>query len=730
MDDHHSSTAPLYRRTSRWDKLFLPLLLALGALLLAIWGLPESAQLKQSSSLFPTWLHSITELFAMVVALLLFSVTWHSYRRDSAGNLVLLACGFLAVGLLDIGHLLSYRGMPDFITPASAEKAIDFWLAARLMAAVCLLGVSLRAWQPLKNPGLRWYWLTAALALVATMFYLQLLHPNAFAPTFIEGQGLTPLKIQIEWLVIALLGVAAWRFWRARPHATNYDAHGLFLAVAVSILSELCFTAYSNVHDIYSLLGHLYKALAYLLLYRVVFISSVREPYWRLAKEIRGREAAEQKIEVLAFYDTLTGLPNLELLRDRTDQALTASLRNQQHVALLYMDVDGFKTLNDSLGHSYGDALLRTLAEVLRGLIRDSDTLCRPGGDEFVILLPDLDSPEDAAAIADKIMRHLRQPLAVLGRSISTSLSLGLAVAPGDGSAFETLLRNAETAMYKAKQDGRQTWRYFDSSMNEEALERLNLLNDLRQAVAAGQLLLHYQPQVDLRSGALIGVEALIRWQHPQWGLVPPLRFIPAAEESRLIVPIGEWVIQQACQQAMAWQRAGVRVPQVAVNVSAIQLQYGNIEQQVLQALASSGLPAAMLELEITESSLIDNPEQAQATLKRLKAMGVKLSIDDFGTGYSSLAYLRNLAVDKLKIDQSFVRDLTSSTDSRAIVTAIVQMAHSLGLSTIAEGVEDQASAEALLQLGCLEAQGYLYAKPLPEAQLSAFVRQHPSASG
>ena len=203
MDDHHSSTAPLYRRTSRWDKLFLPLLLALGALLLAIWGLPESAQLKQSSSLFPTWLHSITELFAMVVALLLFSVTWHSYRRDSAGNLLLLACGFLAVGLLDIGHLLSYRGMPDFITPASAEKSIDFWLAARLMAALCLLGVSLRAWQPLQNPGLRWYWLTAALALVATMFYLQLLHPHWFPPTFIEGQGLTPLKIQIEWLVIA-----------------------------------------------------------------------------------------------------------------------------------------------------------------------------------------------------------------------------------------------------------------------------------------------------------------------------------------------------------------------------------------------------------------------------------------------------------------------------------------------------------------------------------------------
>lgn len=725
MDEQHGSTAPQY---SRRHKLFMPVLLALGMLLLAVWGLPESSQLKQSSDLFPTWLHSLCEMFAVVVALLMFSVTWHSYRSDSAGNLLLLACGFLSVGLLDIGHLLSYRGMPDFITPASPEKAIDFWLAARLTAALCLLSVSLQSWQPLRNPQLRWYWLTAALAMVVAVFYLQLLHPQVFPSTFIEGQGLTSLKVRLEWLVIALLGIAAWRFWQARAHANSYDAHGLFLAVAVSILSELCFTAYQSVHDIYSLLGHLYKALAYLLLYRVVFISSVREPYRRLARETRVRQAAEEKIEVLAFYDSLTGLPNLDLLRDRTDQALTASLRSQQHVALLYMDVDGFKNLNDSLGHSYGDALLRTLAESLRGLIRDSDTLCRQGGDEFVILLPDLDSPEDAAAIADKIMRYLHQPLAVLGRSISTSLSLGLAVAPGDGHEFETLLRNAETAMYKAKKDGRQTWRYFDASMNEDALERLNLLNDLRQALGADQLLLHYQPQIDLRNGTLIGVEALIRWQHPQFGLVPPARFIPAAEESRLIVPIGEWVIQQACQHVMAWQRAGVRVPQVAVNVSAIQLQYGNIEQQVLQALASSGLPAAMLELEITESSLIDNPEQVMATLKRLKAMGVKLSIDDFGTGYSSLAYLRNLAVDKLKIDQSFVRDLTSSADSCAIVTAIVHMAHSLGLSTIAEGVEDDASAQALVQLGCLQAQGYLYAKPLPEAQLRAFVRERASA--
>lgn len=726
MDQHSSPSTTFASGASAGQKRFAWMWLALlGLLLLAVWLLPDSAELKQSNTWFPTWLHTLSEFFSIAVALLLFSVTWHSYRTDSAGNLQLLACGFLAVGLLDMAHVLSYRGMPDFITPASPSKAIDFWLLARLLAAACLLTVSLRGWQPLRRVGTRFYLLAAALLLVAGMVYLQLWFAQIFPPTFIDGQGLTPLKIQLEWLVIVLLSIAAARFWRASSCAPNYDAHGLFLVAAISILVELCFTAYSNVHDIFSLLGHLYKIIAYAFLYQVMFISSVREPYRRLAREITERQAAEQKIEVLAFYDNLTGLPNLDLLRDRTAQALTSNQRSQLHVALLYMDVDGFKTLNDSLGHSYGDALLRALAESLHGLIRDSDTLCRSGGDEFMILLPDLDSPEDAAAIADKVMRLMQEPISLLGRTLSTSLSLGVAVSPSDGRDFETLLRNAETAMYKAKQAGRERWRFFDSSMNEEALERLNLLNDLRHAVAAGELLLHYQPQVDLRTGALLGVEALIRWQHPLWGLVPPVRFIPAAEESRLIVPIGEWVIQQACRQAMVWRQAGLRVPQVAVNVSAIQLQDGNLEQQVLQALSSTQLPAGMLELEITESSLLDYTEEVLATLKRLKTMGVKLSIDDFGTGYSSLAYLRKLAVDKLKIDQSFVRDLTSSADSRAIVMAIIQMAKSLGLATIAEGVEDAATAHALLQLGCVEAQGYLFAKPLPALQLEGFVREH-----
>jgi len=697
------------------------LLAGLTLLLLAIWLLPESSALKQSAVWFPTWVHSTTELVAVVVAILVFSVTWHSYRAEQAGNLTVLACGYLAVGLLDSAHLLSYRGMPDFITPASPEKAIDFWLAARLIAALSLLIVSLRHWQPLRQASSRPLLLGGALALVGLIVYLRLWHPQVFPRTFIEGQGLTAVKIATEWLIIGLLICAALAL-SLRHHRRPFDVQTLLLAVGISILSELCFTAYRNVHDIYSLIGHLYKVLAYLLIYRVVFVSSVEEPYRRLAAEISERHAAEAKAETLAFYDTLTGLPNLELLRDRTEQALAASQRNGKAVAMLIMDVDGFKTINDSLGHSYGDELLRSIAARLHALLRSNDTLCRQSGDEFAILLPEQDSSEPAGYLAEKIMRNFKEPFSLFGHTLSVSVSLGVAVAPNDGKDFEALLRNAETAMYQAKQQGRQTWCYFDQAMNREALEVLTLVNDLRQAVEREQMRLYYQPQVDLRSGRLLGVEALVRWQHAERGLVSPAQFIPLAEETRLIVPIGHWILQEACRQAMLWKRAGLDIPQVAVNISAVQLQHGNLEQSVLQALASSQLPAAMLELEITESSLIDKTDQVLDTLKRLKALGVRLSIDDFGTGYSSLAYLRTLAVDKLKIDQSFVRDLPNSADSRAIVTAIVHMAQSLGLTTIAEGVEEQAIARTLSELDCHEAQGYLYARPLPADQLGELV--------
>jgi len=719
MHQSHDNS-PLFSRST------LVILGWLAAVLLIVWLLPANSLLKTAGHWFPTWLHSCMELLAIVVAALVFSISWHSYRSEQAGNLSLLACGYLAVALLDSAHLLSYHGMPDFITPSSVEKAIDFWLAARLSEALVLLGVALRAWRPLTHPQQRYQWLAATLGGVALMVYLRLYQPQLFPRMFIEGQGLTPLKIVMEWLVIGLLACAAVGLLRRREQP--FDRQGLLLAVGISILSELCFTAYRNSHDIYQLLGHAYKVLACLVVYRVVFVSSIQQPYIQLISEISERRRAEQQVETLSFYDNLTGLPNLDLLRDRTSKALSTLSRNAQQVALLYMDIDGFKDVNDSLGHACGDTLIRELGSRLQGLLRSSDTLCRATGDEFVILMPDVENAESVGLLAERILHGLQRPFLLHGHPQTISLSLGAAVAPHDGQDCETLLRNAETAMYQAKQDGRQTWRFFDSTMNQQALARLQLLNDLRQAIAQHQLQLYYQPQIDLASGRLSGVEALVRWQHPVRGMISPAEFIPAAEESRLIIPLGEWVLRQACAQAASWQRQGLALPQVAVNISAIQLQHGHLEESVLQALADSHLPASLLELEITESSLVDKTEQVIDSLKRLKAMGVNLSIDDFGTGYSSLAYLQTLAVDKLKIDQSFVRDLTLNQDNRAIVSAIVQMAHTLGLACIAEGVESQDIAAALHRLGCQQAQGYLYARPLPADELQTLLHDWPAA--
>lgn len=719
MHQSHDNS-PLFSRST------LLILGWLAAVLLIVWLLPANSLLKTAGNWFPTWLHSCMELLAIVVAALVFSISWHSYRSEQAGNLSLLACGYLAVALLDSAHLLSYHGMPDFITPSSVEKAIDFWLAARLSEALVLLGVALRAWRPLTHPQQRYQWLAATLGGVALMVYLRLYQPQLFPRMFIEGQGLTPLKIVMEWLVIGLLACAAVGLLRRREQP--FDRQGLLLAVGISILSELCFTAYRNSHDIYQLLGHAYKVLACLVVYRVVFVSSIQQPYIQLISEISERRRAEQQVETLSFYDNLTGLPNLDLLRDRTSKALSTLSRDAQQVALLYMDIDGFKDVNDSLGHACGDTLIRELGSRLQGLLRSSDTLCRATGDEFVILMPDVENAESVGLLAERILHGLQRPFLLHGHLQTISLSLGAAVAPHDGQDCETLLRNAETAMYQAKQDGRQTWRFFDSTMNQQALARLQLLNDLRQAIAQHQLQLYYQPQIDLASGRLSGVEALVRWQHPVRGMISPAEFIPAAEESRLIIPLGEWVLRQACAQAASWQRQGLALPQVAVNISAIQLQHGHLEESVLQALADSHLPASLLELEITESSLVDKTEQVIDSLKRLKAMGVNLSIDDFGTGYSSLAYLQTLAVDKLKIDQSFVRDLTLNQDNRAIVSAIVQMAHTLGLACIAEGVESQDIAAALHRLGCQQAQGYLYARPLPADELQTLLHDWPAA--
>ncbi len=715
-----SSTAVL--PTNRY--LTSVLVVAPALLLGVVWLLSRLTDLQTGTGWFPLSAHIVFEVFAIVVASLVFAVVWHSHGPQRASS-PLLGCAFLAIALIDLAHMLSYNGMPDWITQASVEKAIGFWLVSRMLLACTLLAVAFRL-QPkrsLSRPTL----LLVALAVAGIATYMQLYQPQLLPRTFIEGTGLTAFKIVSEWLIIGLLAIAAWRFWSRRRDRPSWQAEGLLAATLVSIFAELCFISYGNVNGLFSLLGHFYKILSYCFIYQVVFVANVRAPYAKLAVEKAERDAAEKKAQYLSFYDGLTGLPRPDLLQARTRQALKDAQEQQASVAVLYVDFDHFKMVNDSFGHAFGDRLLCRASERLQQLLPENAMLARAGGDEFLILLTELADAEAASAVVQTLLKELSEPFVLDRQSIVVPVSIGVALGPNDGEDFPTLLRNAEMAMYKAKQGGRRSCCYYDSELDAEMRGRLYLVNGLRLALSRSELLLHYQPQVDIATGRVLGVEALVRWQHPQWGLVLPGRFISAAEENGLIVEIGNWVILEACRQAATWRAQGVAIPRVAVNVAAAQLHEGSLERVVHDALAKTGLPASALELELTESSLVENNAEVMLTLSRLKAFGIKLSIDDFGTGYSCLAYLRQLAVDTLKIDRSFVQGIDTE-DGHAIVATIIQMADSLGLTTLAEGVEDQAVADELLRLGCREAQGYLYARPVPAHELTAAlaaVRQH-----
>ncbi|MBI5784329.1 MAG: EAL domain-containing protein [Rhodocyclales bacterium] len=441
------------------------------------------------------------------------------------------------------------------------------------------------------------------------------------------------------------------------------------------------------------------------------------------------QEEHRRQLQYLAYHDVLTGLPNQLLVKDRLVQAIAFAGRSGNRVALLFLDLDNFKTINDSLGHPVGDALLRAVSERLVGCIRDTDTVARQGGDEFLVILSDVQSSDDIAALAEKLLERLTVPFQIEGHDLSTSASIGIAIHPDDSRDFDTLLKKADTALYEAKAAGRNAYRFFTERMNVEASEYLQVRSGLRRAIENREFELHYQPQIDLATGALVGVEALIRWQHPQQGWIPPARFIPVAEDSGLIVAIGEWVLREACRQLAEWRSSGLPELTVAVNLSGVQFKRGMVERSVMAALQEFDLPARLLELELTESILIKDTESVLATVRRLKDIGVRLSIDDFGTGYSSLSYLKRFNVDKLKIDQSFVRDFTSDPDDAAIVRAIIQMARSLNLRTIAEGVETAHVRDQLAAFNCDEAQGYYFARPMPAADFERFVAARASSS-
>ena len=442
-------------------------------------------------------------------------------------------------------------------------------------------------------------------------------------------------------------------------------------------------------------------------------------------RDIRETKAYEARILHQATHDTLTGLPNRALFHDLLNRAMIQAEREECLLAVVFLDLDGFKNINDTLGHDWGDQLLKQIAHRISAAVRRNDVVARQGGDEFTLLLQGVNHVDDVIAVTRKILIAVSEPVQLRETEFHVTASIGITIFPLDDTDAEHLLRNADTAMYRAKDAGRNGFQFYTAEMNDQAQERLGIETDLRRAIAQHEFVLHYQPQVDIASGHIIGAEALLRWNHPQKGMIPPIKFIPVAEESGLIVPIGEWVLREACGQMRAWQVAGLPPLRIAVNLSARQFREPHLPQLIAEIMAESGLKdRGVLEVEITESLLMKNVDVASDMLRQLFDMGVRISVDDFGTGYSSLSYLQRFCLHALKVDQSFVRDISNGADGAVIAGVIVDLAHKLKLNVIAEGVETLAQLHYLQQIGCDEMQGYYFSRPIPALEFEALVRE------
>ena len=440
-------------------------------------------------------------------------------------------------------------------------------------------------------------------------------------------------------------------------------------------------------------------------------------------RDVSAARAMAVQMAHSAQHDFLTGLPNRMLLSDRVNQAIFLAWRHMKKVAVLFLDLDGFKHINDSLGHPIGDKLLKSIAKRLVDCVRAPDTVSRQGGDEFVVMLSEMEQPEDAAIAARRILQAVAEAHSIDQHDLHVTTSIGVSVYPDDGLDAETLIQNADTAMYQAKENGHQSYQFFKPAMNVRAVERQSIEESLRRALERNEFTLHYQPKVNLKTGEITGAEALIRWTHPTRGPVPPGHFIPVAEDCGLILPIGNWVLREACKQARAWQDAGLPLGTMAVNISAMEFRDESFLEGVFAILKDTGLDPRALELELTESVLMKRAESTESILKTLRARGVRLAVDDFGTGYSSLSYLRKFPIDALKIDQSFVRQITSAPDETTIVAAVISMGRSLKLRVVAEGVETQEELKFLQAHECDEAQGYYFSRPVVAQQFANLLK-------
>ena len=504
-----------------------------------------------------------------------------------------------------------------------------------------------------------------------------------------------------------------------------------FRTGADSIAFQYAREAEQRVQDLKKIQLLLLSGILVLVVFEAIFLfrpiaKRIREGWTEREEEHEAeREQDREQLNYLAQFDPLTGLANRVLLRDRLEHAVVRARRDGTLVSVMFLDLDDFKAVNDQLGHHIGDQLLRQVSRRLQDSVRESDTVARLGGDEFMIILEGGTRPEDAGQVAEKILSELKKPFLLLDRKLFVTGSIGIVVYPLDGESIDGLLRDADLAMYSAKDAGKNTYQFVTAELRAKTSARIRLLDSLRVALSRDdELWLAYQPKLALQTGRVTGVEALLRWNHPEMGEVMPGDFIPIAEETDLMLPLGEWVITEACHQAREWMDSSLPSIAVSINVAARQFRHGDLVETVGHALRNSGVDPRLIELELTEGTLIEDTEMARRTLERLKEMGVRISIDDFGTGYSSLSYLKQFPIDYLKIDRSFITDLHREPDSMAIPTAVIRLAHSLSLKVIAEGVETQEQHDILSELNCDIAQGYLFGRPVPPLEIEDLVRK------
>jgi diguanylate cyclase (GGDEF)-like protein len=555
----------------------------------------------------------------------------------------------------------------------------------------------------------------------------------ATAIVFLDSSTLSATRYLARFGVRAFLGgiaflVTAVALWRSRTRREGIGVRVLGAGYFFYALQQLQYAGFTMVWLLEGAYPQYFETLGYgdFLLQSVLAIGIVA---CLLEDEREAAALASVEIEHIAYHDALTGLPNRPLFMDRLIISVAQSHRSGQKLAVLFLDLDRFKDINDSLGHSIGDQLLKALADRIRRCMREGDTLARFGGDEFTLLIPRIEDVENVAKVAAEILETLDRPFVVSDRELFMSASIGISVYPADGLDAETLVRNADTAMYRAKDSGRDNYQLYAPAMNALALERLALENLLRKAISQQELVLHYQPLVDANSRSVVGFEALVRWQHPELGLLSPGQFISVAEMSGLIIPIGEWVLHTALRQLRTWRHMFGTDLRMSVNLSARQFQQPDLADQIRAAVEEHDVPPTSVELEITESHAMQNAERTIGTLRELKEIGVRIAIDDFGTGYSSLSYLKRFPIDTLKLDQAFVRGVLSDPSDAAIVSAVISMAHSLDLEVVAEGVETAEQLSFLQSRQCDRIQGYYFSAPLTAAEMEPYLLSSAAAS-